>query len=104
MRSIPWDDLHAHSVLHAADAMTPEEPDPSDGRHVTEFEDMVRHVSTRPGKWVTPATFATVCAFLDGFDRGRDGAPLLGFKEWLVVQSNGGNNLTWIGLANLLVP
>lgn len=84
--------------------MTLEEPFPSERRHVTGFEDMVRHLSTRPGMWVTPATFVTVCAFLDGFDQGRDGAPLLGFKEWMVVRSNGGNNLAWFALANDLVP
>jgi hypothetical protein len=54
--------------------------------------------------YVNPATYGTVCAFITGFDMARDGGPLNGLQEWLVVRSNGGNNLHWSGLAGDLIP
>jgi hypothetical protein len=68
-----------------------------------DFEEMVRSICARPGMWVIPPSFATVCAYLDGFNSARGGGPLLGFREWLVVKLDDGNNLHWIGLAERLI-
>jgi len=48
--------------------------------------------------YVACESFAAVCAYLNGFDDGRDGGPLIGFKPWLVVRQDGGDNLAWVGL------
>jgi hypothetical protein len=52
--------------------------------------------------YVGCADFSAVVAFLDGFNAARGGGPLLGFREWLVVKANTGNNLHWAGLVKLL--
>jgi hypothetical protein len=54
--------------------------------------------------YVPQATFVGMCCFLDGFDTARDGGTLRGFREWMIVRLNGGNNLTWCGLASHLIP
>ena len=48
-------------------------------------------------------SYAAVCAFLGGFDLARDGGPLSGFREWLIVRARGGDNLHWSGLVQHLV-
>jgi hypothetical protein len=67
------------------------------------FEEMVQSICARPGVWVIPPSFATVCAYIDGFNSARGGGPLLGFREWLVLKLDDGNNLHWIGLADRLI-
>jgi hypothetical protein len=53
--------------------------------------------------WVVPSSFSSVCAFISGFDHARDGGPLAGVREWLIVRADGGNNLVWEGLVRLLL-
>ena len=64
-----------------------------------QFEEMVGHICLRPSMYVNPATYGSVCAFIDGFNAGRSGGPLMGLQQWLVVRVNDGNNLHWSGLA-----
>ncbi len=75
------------------------EPYPSEHAHDSQFEQLVGHLCLCPGMYVNPATFGTVCAYLDGFDASRSGGPLIGLREWLVVRANMGNNLHWSRLA-----
>lgn len=68
-----------------------------------QFRPLVQSLCQRPGMYVNPATFGSVCAYLAGFDAARDGGPLCGFREWLIVRANRGNNLVWEGLADLIL-
>ena len=68
-----------------------------------EFPDLICHLCKRPGMYVRSAYFSSVCAYINGYDEARDGGPLAGFREWLIVRADGGNNLTWDGLVMLLV-
>jgi len=69
-----------------------------------DFPELVRHLCAQPGMYVGTATLATVTAYLNGYDHARDGGPLCGFREWLIVRLNEGNNLAWPGLAPRLFP
>ena len=53
--------------------------------------------------WVLPPYATSVCAFISGYDTARDGGPLAGFREWLIVRVNDGNNLMWEGLVNRIL-
>jgi hypothetical protein len=68
-----------------------------------DFEKMIRSLCARPGMWVIPPNFATVCAYIAGFNAARGGGPLIGFREWLVLRLDDGHNLDWIGLAERLI-
>jgi hypothetical protein len=61
-------------------------------------------VFARPGIYLGEKSLRAVVAYLDGFNIARGGAPLLGFHEWLVVRVNGGTNIHWHALAELLRP
>lgn len=47
--------------------------------------------------------YATVEAFVLGYDAACEGGALAGFREWLVVRLDRAPNLTWPGLALLAV-
>ncbi len=64
-----------------------------------EFDQLIASICKHPQMYVNPATLGGVCAWIDGFNHGRGGSPLLGLREWLVVRARGGNNLHWTGLA-----
>jgi hypothetical protein len=68
-----------------------------------EFPELVRHMCQRPSMWVRSPDFSSVCAYISGFDQARDGGPLDGFREWLIVRLGGGNNLTWDGLVEMAI-
>jgi hypothetical protein len=65
------------------------------GRRMTDFETLALAVCKRPGMYVGCGSYAAVSAFLEGFDRARDGGPLAGLHPWMVLRSNGGNNVAW---------
>jgi len=53
---------------------------------------------------VSPATFGSVVAYLDGFDRARNFRPLAGFRQWLFLRSGRtGDNWHWAGYAQLIL-
>jgi hypothetical protein len=56
--------------------MSTGEPSPSEVIRDVAFDELFRGVCARPSMYVQPATFATVCAFIDGFDTARNGGPL----------------------------
>jgi hypothetical protein len=75
------------------------EPFPSEVEHDPHFEQLVERLCLRPGMYVNPTSFGSVCTYLDGLNAARSGGPLMGLQQWLVVRSKGGNNLHWSGLA-----
>jgi hypothetical protein len=68
------------------------------------FGEFVALLCARPQMFVADTNFHQVVAFIDGFNAARDGGPLLGFREWLVVRANTGDNLGWASLLKLVVP
>ena len=67
-----------------------------------EYLELFGQVRRRPGMYVGSESFDSVSAWVDGFDMGRSGGVLVGFKEWLTVRADGGNNLAWTALVRLL--
>jgi hypothetical protein len=67
------------------------------------FEEIVSAVCQRTGMWVYPPTFRTATAFFQGYDIARDGGPLMGFIEWLVVQYQGADNIYWTRLTEMVL-
>lgn len=58
--------------------------------------DGIRH---RTSMYLRSGSYDSITAFVSGCDAGNDFCLLLGFREWLIVRANGGNNLSWEGLA-----
>lgn len=52
-------------------------------------------ICAKPGICVQSARFDVVCAFIDGYDQALMGAPLSGFREWLLTSSNEWTNVPW---------
>lgn len=57
----------------------------------------------RPGMFFTPVSYDTAAAFILGYDEGVQCGFLIGFKEWLVLKADGGNNFAWPGLVRFLM-
>lgn len=55
----------------------------------------------RPGMFVTTTSYDTVVAFLTGYDMALLGGLLFGFREWMIVRLESGNNLCWSGLIDV---
>lgn len=51
-----------------------------------------------PGMFVWNVNYDSITGFIEGYDQAFQGGALLGFREWLVVRNDGGNNLAWVGL------
>lgn len=83
--------------------MSIRDPYPSELIPDREFAEFVARLSRHPQMYVSPATFETVCAFLDGYNHAGVGGPLTGFREWLVIRADGCNNLTWPGIVKRLL-
>src|SRR4051794_6854569 len=64
---------------------------------------LIEALRSRPGMFVNVETFDVVTAFLCGYDAALHGGLLVGFREWLIVRSDGGNNFTWDGLVRGLI-
>jgi hypothetical protein len=58
------------------------------------FEDIRR----RPGMWLPAIDYDVAAAFVLGADSACYGGLLFGFREWLIVKVDGGNNLAWTEL------
>ena len=82
--------------------MSNEDPYPSELVPDLDFAKMVAHLCAGPAMYVGRADFSAVVAYLEGFSAARGGGPLLGFREWLVVKANAGENIHWAGLVKLL--
>jgi hypothetical protein len=55
-------------------------------------------VKKSPGLCLSEETYEEAAAFVLGCDAGNEWGLLTGFKEWLIVRLNYGNNLAWIGM------
>jgi hypothetical protein len=63
------------------------------------FRTLFAEVSKRPGMWFgRDPSYLEVCAFLTGCDAATDFTLLRGFREWLLVRTDGPGNLHWSGL------
>ncbi len=67
------------------------------------FRDMVRHLCKYPGRYVPAPSFICVCTDLCGYDAALDNVPLAGFREWLVLKFDDGDNMVWDGLAHFII-
>lgn len=47
------------------------------------------------GMYLSSDSYEELIALILGFDLGRSGGPLMGFKEWLVFKHQDGANLQW---------
>ncbi|MGW6282941.1 hypothetical protein [Kribbella sp. NPDC055071] len=63
-----------------------------------DFQKMVRSIRSRPAVYGLDGSLASLEAFILGWDLGSQGSMLLGFREWLVLRFDGGNNLSWQAL------
>jgi hypothetical protein len=59
---------------------------------------LVEHLEKRPAMFGLDGSFREVSIFLEGVDVARDGTLFCGFREWLIVEVGGGNNLSWKAL------
>ena len=59
-------------------------------------------VFKRPGMHLPTIEFDVLAAFIQGFDTACNGGVLLGFREWMLMKLDSGNNLSWFALAKLL--
>ena len=72
---------------------------------MVDWREILTHFLKAPGMYVTPASYSTAAAFINGVDIALDGEPLAGFREWLIPQIDGCNNLGWPSLVlELLFP
>ena len=65
--------------------------------------DEIRRIQSCPGMYFSPITFDAAASLLYGFDMASHGGLLTGFKEWLVVRADHGDNFTWSALAQRLI-
>lgn len=59
------------------------------------FVQHVEAVCERPGMFVAGGSYREVEALLVGYNLATCDGGLVGFREWLVVRLDGGNNLSW---------
>ena len=66
------------------------------------FTALVDELAKRPAMYVGSSSLYAVCAFVNGFDLARDGAPLEGFREWMVLRLNRESSLVWPAMTRLI--
>ena len=74
------------------------------GAAVRHYRNLLTAVRQRPSMHGLDGTYATITAFVLGCDAGSSGGMLTGFREWLVVRLDNGNNLGWPALIRHLAP
>ena len=65
--------------------------------------EVIRSIRQRPRLYGIDDQYSTAVAFIIGYDTATAGLLLSGFKEWLIVRLDYGNNLTWPSLAKLYI-
>lgn len=63
---------------------------------------VLENVGKRPGMYLRRVQFDAAIAFVQGFDAATNGGLLVGFKEWLVLRTKDGHNLSWPELVSML--
>lgn len=61
-------------------------------------QELFQNVRERTGMYFVEQTYASVSAFVLGFDAACEGGVLTGFREWLVMRVGTGSNLSWPAL------
>jgi hypothetical protein len=56
------------------------------------------HFLKRPSMYLPVASHDAVVAYVLGYDAATQGGLLVGFREWLIVKLQDGNNLAWPAL------
>ncbi len=64
-----------------------------------QHRELFERVRTRPGMYFMDESYATVAAFVTGYDLACEGGVCTGFREWLVMRVGLGSNLGWEALA-----
>ncbi|MGW4644704.1 hypothetical protein ACWEN6_39780 [Sphaerisporangium sp. NPDC004334] len=59
-------------------------------------------IHRRPGSYGLDGSYRAFATFIAGFHAGSGHTLLAGFREWLIVQVNRGNNLVWEALVLML--
>src|SRR5690349_12307950 len=62
-------------------------------RRAVDLRTHVAAVGKRPGMYGLDGSFGQFTAYLNGMDAGTDGRALAGFREWLVMRFDDGDNL-----------
>jgi hypothetical protein len=63
-----------------------------------EYQKLIKNIRLRPQMYGLDGSFGQYTAYVHGLDDGNNQLLLTGFREWLIVRLNGGNNLEWSGL------
>ena len=61
------------------------------------------NVRDYPGMYLSKIEFSEAAALINGYAIAHHGRFLDGFREWLIVKLNDGNNLTWSSLVLRLI-
>lgn len=59
------------------------------------YRELFALVRQRPGMYGLDGSFAHFSIFVTGCDAGTSWSLLAGFREWLIVRVNDGDNLAW---------
>ncbi len=62
------------------------------------IEEHLKALQKRTGMYITGERCTSLAAYIQGMDTAMNGGLLIGFREWLIVRINGGNNLHWLHL------
>jgi hypothetical protein len=63
-----------------------------------DYRTLFQRVRRTPEMFGVQNSFRSFCAFLYGVDAGNDWQLFIGFREFLVIRTGFGANLTWPGL------
>ncbi|MGV9334648.1 hypothetical protein [Nocardia sp. NPDC003726] len=72
-----------------------------------DYRGLLRNLRLRPGMYFARSElgYDKLVAFVTGVDIGSQGSMLAGFREFLILRLDGGNNLSWSGLVSrICVP
>ena len=61
----------------------------------TDLRDFLKRVHNTSGMFLINNTFSEACAFLVGYDKALHGSLLAGFRDWLVVRTDGCSKLVF---------
>ena len=63
-----------------------------------QHRELFEQIRSRFGMYFPEETYAAAAALVFGYDLACEGGVLAGFREWLVVRLNDGQNLGWTAL------
>ena len=63
-----------------------------------DYKELFEGVRNRTGMYLMNPTYQEADAFVGGCDAGNEWCLLLGFREWLIVRTSWGSNMSWTRL------